>query len=57
LLYEKQCLKFTAATIQSVQTAIGLTDTKVSEGIKKRTTESTNSQIIWKRKIKLKLNI
>jgi hypothetical protein len=32
--YENQCLKFTATTIRSVQRATGLTDTKVSEGIK-----------------------
>jgi hypothetical protein len=52
--YENQCLKFTARTIRSVETARGLTDKTVSDGIKKTTTKSTNNRIIWQQKLKKK---
>jgi len=57
MYYENQCLKITATTIWSVQTATGLRDTNVPGGIKKTTKKSTNNRIIWQQKIKKKLYI
>jgi len=52
--YSNECLRFTGTFIRSVQTATGLTDTKMSEGIRKTETKLTNNRINWQQKIKKK---